>query len=94
MTNARRMELENRILDLTEAMDAAGTPAEKEALLVQIEALEATVRDIDLADADALGDKIDTILGELEKIQNERPLDAGSALKRSIDGLRDMRRRL
>jgi hypothetical protein len=89
--NARRMELQSRILDLSDARDAAPTAAQKQALLTQIEALERLVDDIDLGQADALGARVDAIVASLEQIQGAQPLDAASALGRAIHGLRGMR---
>jgi hypothetical protein len=85
------MQLQSRILDLSEARDAAPTPAQKQALLTQIRALQRLVDDIDLGQADALGARIDAIVAALEQIQGAEPLDAASALGRTIHGLRSLR---
>lgn len=65
-------------------------PAKKAAAATAIARLQAARARIIVEDADKIGAEIDKLVKELEDIQTARPLDAVSALGRTIKKLREL----
>jgi hypothetical protein len=69
--------------------DAPPGSAKQKAKQEAIGRLEYRRAQLNVLAADQIGAEVDRLLAELEEIRNRHPLDAVSALTRTIDGLRD-----
>ena len=81
--------LETQIEALVEARDETTDPTERGALSDAIDLLQNEVDVLDITAADQLGAKVDDIIGRIDRILEEHPLDAASALRRTLDRLRE-----
>lgn len=82
-----RTALEKQITTLVAARDEGSDAQERAGLSQSIELLEDEVDNLDVVTANELDSKMDDIIGKLDKILNEKGLDAASALGRAIDRL-------
>jgi hypothetical protein len=81
--------LQTQIDALVQARNDTTDPTERGALSEAITLLQDEVDVVNVTAASALGAKVDDIVGRLDQIIDENPLDAASALKRSIRRLRE-----
>lgn len=79
-----RTKLRLQIEDLIEARDASTDDDEKKAADEAIKAIQRTIRKLNIGAADQLGPKIDALIKDLDAVLDKYPLDAVSALGRTI----------
>lgn len=84
-----REALRVQINTLAAARNASQDPAEKAAANEAIAELQKAVRKISIGEADKLGGQVDDLIAELDKVLNRHPLDAVSALGRTIKKVRE-----
>lgn len=85
-----RETLQAQIGELIASRAQTGDAAAKAAATKAIALLEQQVDDLDLAAADSLGAQVDALIANLTEVLDAAPLDAASALGRTIDRLRQL----
>jgi hypothetical protein len=88
-----RETLEGQIDDLVRARRESQDPQEKAAASEAIAKLQGEVDRLNLAAADGLGAKVDSIVASLQQVLDAHGLDAASALGRSIKKIKSLTQR-
>ena len=89
-----RTSLRLQIEDLIAERDASSDDDEKNAANDAIKAIRRTIRKLDIDAADQLGANIDALIKDLDAVLDKYPLDAVSALGRTIKKVRTKLRRM
>src|SRR6266498_84359 len=79
-TDELRENMRGQIADLRAQREASTDDEEKKAANEAIEAIQNTIRQIDIDAANQLGGKIDALIKDLDAVLDKYPLDAVSAL--------------
>ena len=87
-TDELRENMRGQIADLRAQREASTDDEEKKAANEAIEAIQNTIRQIDIDAANQLGGKIDALIKDLDAVLDKYPLDAVSALGRTIKKVR------
>jgi enolase len=87
-TDELRENMRGQIADLRAQREASTDDEEKKAANEAIEAIESTIRQINIDAANQVGGNIDALIKDLDAVLDKYQLDAVSALGRTIKKVR------